>query len=701
MMFFSKNIIWGLPPGKLIALLGGLSFLLPAALYGQYAGGTGRGDTLAAKENIQLTGPVYSPAYSGGTGRGDTLALLENFFLNGPCANPPAVSCPADIFVCNTDDPITLSGGTPGGGTYTGSKVVNGVFSPAAAGSGQFTITYTITDTAGCSNSCVFYITVIGTPSANTPTDSAGCNQLVLPALVGGGNYFTEPNRAGTQLMTGDTVLATQKLYVFAESATTPNCVSQDSFEAVVYGAFASGSIQTTGEVICAQSAPALIGNAQSPSGGDGTYRYQWWKSTDQFVSDSTELTGDTLQTLQPPSTLTADTWYKRKASDEFCQQSLISSSGVWKVAMENTPPSASCRPVTVQLGQSGTATVNSASVNNQSSDNCSIQSMTLSKTSFDCADIGTNQVTLTVTDGAGNAATCNATVTVQDNLPPAGTCQDTASVILLWEGGSLIAASLAGGLTDNCDGSNFELSFSSNFNLNTLHFNCESAVQGAQSVILYIRDSEGNQRSCSMTRAFNHGGDCNCMGQQVNLTGNITQNNYAGELSINASGTIETGDSVGFKAGETIALAPGFHAKTGSSFRAKIEGCIPGSGQPPVQAENENEFLQVETDGVTGASNRAQPSSGNEEGLTFQVFPNPFQRTVHLSFFLPEPGPVSLELQAASGLPLPFLLKEKWMEAGTHELTMDGAGLPAGIYIIYLKTEKEIQVSRILKVNP
>jgi hypothetical protein len=48
---------------------------------------------------------------------------------------------------------VPLSGGVPTGGTYSGTTVSNGNFSPAAAGIGSFPITYTYTDSSTCSSS--------------------------------------------------------------------------------------------------------------------------------------------------------------------------------------------------------------------------------------------------------------------------------------------------------------------------------------------------------------------------------------------------------------------------------------------------------------------------------------------------------------------------------------------------------------------
>lgn len=80
---------------------------------------------------------------------------------------------------------------------------------------------------------------------------------------------------------------------------------------------------------------------------------------------------------------------------------------------VDNTAPTASCKNITVALSPTGTVTITPQMVDNGSSDACGIQSLALSKTNFTCADIGANNVTLTVTDRAGNVSTCTAVVTV------------------------------------------------------------------------------------------------------------------------------------------------------------------------------------------------------------------------------------------------------------------------------------------------
>jgi hypothetical protein len=68
-------------------------------------------------------------------------------------------SCPPNMNVLLTDNPITLTGGTPDGGVYSGPGVTGTTFDPAIAGLGTHIITYTIQDICG-PQSCDFIIIV-------------------------------------------------------------------------------------------------------------------------------------------------------------------------------------------------------------------------------------------------------------------------------------------------------------------------------------------------------------------------------------------------------------------------------------------------------------------------------------------------------------------------------------------------------------
>src|SRR5690606_18247258 len=76
-----------------------------------------------------------------------------------------------------------------------------------------------------------------------------------------------------------------------------------------------------------------------------------------------------------------------------------------------------------IDLDANGTASITAGDIDNGSTDNCGIATMTLDVSSFDCSMAGANTVTMTVTDTAGNSTTCTATVTVQDTIAPDIVC--------------------------------------------------------------------------------------------------------------------------------------------------------------------------------------------------------------------------------------------------------------------------------------
>ena len=96
----------------------------------------------------------------------------------------------------------------------------------------------------------------------------------------------------------------------------------------------------------------------------------------------------------------------------------------------DNELPTVNVNNVSVTL-VNGTASVTAADINNNSTDNCGIQSIVLSgKTNYTCADLGTHTVTLTVTDIHGNVQTATAVVTVVGQLPSSSiVSQPTSSV--------------------------------------------------------------------------------------------------------------------------------------------------------------------------------------------------------------------------------------------------------------------------------
>ncbi|MEZ7931309.1 MAG: hypothetical protein QMC21_07290, partial [Flavobacteriales bacterium] len=154
---------------------------------------------------------------------------------------------------------------------------------------------------------------------------------------------------------------------------------------------------------------------------------------------------------------------------------------------IDNMAPSAICQDITVYLDATGNATIDSTDTDNGSTDNCSIVTMSLSQTAFDCTHVGTNTVTVTVTDQSGNVSTCSSTVTVIDNVNPIAMCKDTTVYLDAAGNVSINTTYVDNGSSDACA---FTLT------LSDTAFTCADA--GVNAVTLTVTDASGNSSFCN-----------------------------------------------------------------------------------------------------------------------------------------------------------------------------------------------------------
>jgi hypothetical protein len=114
-----------------------------------------------------------------------------------------------------------------------------------------------------------------------------------------------------------------------------------------------------------------------------------------------------------------------------------------------NSPPVAVCQSVTVLADENCQAMVTASEIDNGSADpDGDVISLSISPEGP--YGIGVTNVTLTVDDGRGETATCEATVTVEDDMPPVITCP--ADVTLECPADISIAATGSATATDACD---------------------------------------------------------------------------------------------------------------------------------------------------------------------------------------------------------------------------------------------------------
>ena len=156
----------------------------------------------------------------------------------------------------------------------------------------------------------------------------------------------------------------------------------------------------------------------------------------------------------------------------------------------DNVDPIAVCQDIIIQLDASGNVSIISGDINNGSTDACGIASLSIDKTSFNCSNIGSNAVTLTVTDNNGNVSTCTSTVIVQDNIDPVANCQNMTIQLDATGNVSILDTDINNGSSDNCGVASLSLS--------KYNFTCSDL--GLNTVTLTVTDDNGNISTCDAT---------------------------------------------------------------------------------------------------------------------------------------------------------------------------------------------------------
>ncbi|MBN2774858.1 MAG: HYR domain-containing protein, partial [Prolixibacteraceae bacterium] len=159
---------------------------------------------------------------------------------------------------------------------------------------------------------------------------------------------------------------------------------------------------------------------------------------------------------------------------------------------VDNMLPVANCRDFTVYLDINGFAQISADDIENGSTDNCSISSVSINKTDFTCSDTGINDIELTVVDENGNQSVCTSQLTVLDTIAPEIEC--TGTILYLDSNGKaeLIADDVIGSMWDACGIAGIQIS--------KTEFSTDDV--GVNPIILTANDNSGNISEC-MTEVF------------------------------------------------------------------------------------------------------------------------------------------------------------------------------------------------------
>lgn len=159
-----------------------------------------------------------------------------------------------------------------------------------------------------------------GNPSALTNTGSAsgssGTKQYQWQISSNGSSGWSNISGATSTTYDPGALTANRWYRRRVRTSTCSDYKYTSSVKVTVYSNLAAGSIGGA-QTVCYNGDPSTLSNTGSPSGGNGTYHYQWQYSTNGS-SGWTNVSGATSSGYNPGA-LTSSRWYRRRAKATSC----------------------------------------------------------------------------------------------------------------------------------------------------------------------------------------------------------------------------------------------------------------------------------------------------------------------------------------------------------------------------------------------
>ena len=614
--------------------------------------------------------------------------------------SPTFTGTPPDC-VGNNNGTMTciVGGGTPPF-TY---NWFNGATSQTITGTGYGIFSCTITDAIGCTATESIsvdppFIPFLANASATDVTTN-GANDGTATANPSGGigNYTF----LWTNNMTTSTINNLSPGNYTVTVTDDNGCTTTQTVTVAAFGC--TLEVNVTGQA--ASCANATDGSATATAtGGSSQYTYNW----------SNGQTGMTISNLAPGT-------YTVTVSDtNNCAVPEEVTIGVADTIL----PTVLTQNTDAYLDADGNVDITSDMIDGGSSDNCGIQSMTVSQTAFSCDDLGTQTVMLTVTDVNGNIGTNTATVNILDTIPPTSNCAFNPTVnpctgFLVYELPTF---------NDNCAGISFEIIGPQSGSILPI---------GTSTIEFIITDGSGNTISCSIDVINDSqlsidivGTDVLCFGENsgsaiANVTGSSSDFTYlwnTGDTTQQINNllpglyNVVVTDSLGCDAFSEISInepnelvvtvitiidesAPG---QSDGAIELNTSGGIPPYTYTPNPTNLPSGTYVIEITDANGCVISTQEiivgtMVSNETILlekNISLFPNPSSGKIYLGFSLEQSMEVGIKLFDVTGKmlqtrPSEFISQE--------EIELDVFDLTDGLYFIQIQVDEKIIMKRFI----
>lgn len=373
---------------------------------------------------------------------------------------------------CNgdTDGQVTAS---PSGGTAGYSYIWNtGETNATETNLGAGTYSVTITDANGCTDSASVTLTEPTALVASVTLDSGetcpGQNDGGLTAVGSGGTTaYTYAWNTGATSVSVNVASGTYSVTITDANGCTDSASSSvpllDTIAPTVYTQNVSVYLNAMGNYTLV---PSVIDSASNDNCS--------------IASMSIDTANFTCQNVGSPVTVTLT----------VTDISGLTSTGSSIVTVLDTiAPTVITQNITAYVESNGKVTISPSQINNGSYDSCGIDSIWLSDTLFNCANIGATQtITLFVRDVNNNVGSGTATINTLDTVALTVIAQNVTVYLDSFGSVFVSGAQLDNGSWDSCGIDTFYLSISA--------FDCGDT--GANNVTLFGEDIYGNVASAS-----------------------------------------------------------------------------------------------------------------------------------------------------------------------------------------------------------
>jgi|GEM_PF-4948656 len=157
--------------------------------------------------------------------------------------------------------------------------------------------------------------------------------------------------------------------------------------------------------------------------------------------------------------------------------------------------------PETIYLDENGEASVTKEELVHEAADNCSLMDTTIGQSAFTCADLGDNNVEVTITDNSENKTTELANVEVKDTIKPSITCPGDQTV----DADENNTYTVSGSEFDPTETSdNCEVSITNDFNGSETLDGASFSGGSTTTVTWTATDGAGNTAECSFDVTVN-----------------------------------------------------------------------------------------------------------------------------------------------------------------------------------------------------